>query len=82
MTEAVFPDIHGGEIAIDSETKDEGLKKGVGAGWAWPGGGRVLGFSVFTPNFSEYYSFGQGKVHQALINLSQFHLDIVEDRVY
>lgn len=80
MTEAVFPDIHGGEIAIDSETKDEGLKKGVGAGWAWPGGGRVLGFSVFTPNFSEYYSFGHNEGNNCdKQKACQFIADILQD---
>lgn len=61
MSEAIFPDIRGGEIAIDSETEDLGLAKGIGAGWAWEGGGQVLGFSVFTPTFSEYYAFGHNE---------------------
>lgn len=61
MTEAIFPDIRGGEIAIDSETEDLGLAKGIGAGWAWEGGGQVLGFSVYTPTFSEYYAFGHNE---------------------
>jgi len=45
------------EIAIDLETKDEGINKGLGAGWA-TGRGEIIGFAVATEGFQAYYPFG------------------------
>lgn len=41
-------------IAIDTETYDPGLKE-KGPGWAW-GEGYILGVSISTPNWKQYYS--------------------------
>jgi DNA polymerase I-like protein with 3'-5' exonuclease and polymerase domains len=56
--EAEYPDIRGGLVAIDSETKDIGLAEDRGPGWAWKGGGEVLGYSITTEEFKQYYAFG------------------------
>ena len=45
------------EIAIDLETKDEGINEGLGAGWA-TGRGEIIGFAVATEGFQAYYPFG------------------------
>tara|TARA_R100001460_G_scaffold10751_2_gene25363 strand:+ start:3296 stop:5164 length:1869 start_codon:yes stop_codon:yes gene_type:complete len=45
------------EIAIDLETKDEGINKGLGAGWATDRG-EIIGFAVATEGFQAYYPFG------------------------
>jgi len=45
------------EIAIDLETKDEGINKGLGAGWAM-GQGEIIGFAVATEGWQAYYPFG------------------------
>ena len=45
------------EIAIDLETRDEGINKGLGAGWA-TGNGEIVGVAVATKGFSAYYPFG------------------------
>ena len=45
------------EIAIDLETKDVGINKGLGAGWA-TGRGEIIGFAVATEGFQAYYPFG------------------------
>ena len=45
------------EIAIDLETKDEGINKGLGAGWA-TGQGEIIGFAVATEGWQGYYPFG------------------------
>jgi DNA polymerase I-like protein with 3'-5' exonuclease and polymerase domains len=45
------------EIAIDLETKDEGINKGLGSGWA-TGQGEIIGFAVATEGFQGYYPFG------------------------
>ena len=42
------------EIAIDLETKDDGINKGVGAGWA-TGQGKIVGFAVATEGWQGYY---------------------------
>ena len=44
------------EIAIDLETKDEGINKGLGAGWAI-GQGEIIGFAVATEGWQAYYPF-------------------------
>tara|TARA_R100001440_G_scaffold42249_1_gene61932 strand:+ start:11628 stop:13496 length:1869 start_codon:yes stop_codon:yes gene_type:complete len=45
------------EIAIDLETKDEGINQGLGAGWA-TGAGEIIGFAVATEGWQAYYPFG------------------------
>lgn len=45
------------EIAIDLETRDEGINKGLGAGWAI-GKGEIIGFAVATEGWQGYYPFG------------------------
>ncbi len=45
------------EIAIDLETRDEGINKGLGAGWAI-GQGEIIGFAVATEGWQGYYPFG------------------------
>ena len=45
------------EIAIDLETRDEGINKGLGAGWA-VGKGEIIGFAVATEGWQGYYPFG------------------------
>ena len=45
------------EIAIDLETKDDGITQGLGAGWAL-GKGRIVGFAVAVEGWQGYYPFG------------------------
>ena len=45
------------EIAIDLETRDEGINNGLGAGWAF-NKGEIIGIAVATEGFSAYYPFG------------------------
>jgi DNA polymerase I-like protein with 3'-5' exonuclease and polymerase domains len=53
-----YKDLSGAtEIAIDLETKDEGINKGLGAGWA-TGQGEIIGFAVATEGWQGYYPFG------------------------
>jgi DNA polymerase I-like protein with 3'-5' exonuclease and polymerase domains len=52
------------EIAIDLETKDDGINKGLGAGWA-TGQGKIIGFAVATEGWEGYYPmehFGGGNL--------------------
>jgi DNA polymerase I-like protein with 3'-5' exonuclease and polymerase domains len=42
-------------LAIDVETRDEGLAAGQGPGWAWEGGGEVVGLSVCTDDGQAWY---------------------------
>ena len=44
------------EIAIDLETRDEGIGSGQGAGWA-TGNGNIIGFAVATEGWQGYYPF-------------------------
>jgi DNA polymerase I-like protein with 3'-5' exonuclease and polymerase domains len=44
------------EIAIDLETRDEGITKGLGAGWA-TNNGEVIGFAVAVDGWQGYYPF-------------------------
>ena len=44
------------EIAIDLETRDEGLNAGLGAGWA-TNNGEVIGFAVAVEGWQGYYPF-------------------------
>jgi len=45
------------EIAIDLETRDDGINNGLGAGWAF-NKGEIIGMAVATQGFSAYYPFG------------------------
>ena len=45
------------EIAIDLETKDEGITKGLGAGWALKKG-NIIGFAVAVEGWQGYFPFG------------------------
>ncbi len=45
------------EIAIDLETRDDGINDGLGAGWAL-GKGEIIGFAVATEGYQAYYPFG------------------------
>ena len=52
------------EIAIDLETKDDGINNGLGAGWA-TGQGKIVGFAVATDGWQGYYPmehFGGGNL--------------------
>jgi DNA polymerase I-like protein with 3'-5' exonuclease and polymerase domains len=42
---AEFPILPAGFVALDLETKDEGLSQGVGPGWPW-GGGKIVGIAL------------------------------------
>ena len=44
------------EIAIDLETRDEGISSGRGAGWA-TGNGNIIGFAVAVEGWQGYYPF-------------------------
>ena len=53
-----FKDLTGyNEIAIDLETKDEGITNGLGAGWA-SGRGEIIGFAVAVEGWQGYFPFG------------------------
>jgi len=53
-----FKDLSGySEIAIDLETRDEGINKGMGAGWA-TNNGEIIGFAVAVEGWQGYYPFG------------------------
>jgi len=45
------------EIAIDLETRDEGINLKLGSGWA-TGSGEVIGFAVAVEGWQGYYPFG------------------------
>ena len=45
------------EIAIDLETRDDGISNGLGAGWALKKG-EIIGFAVATEGYQAYYPFG------------------------
>ena len=52
-----FKDLSGySEIAIDLETRDEGITNGLGAGWA-TNHGEVIGFAVAVDGWQGYYPF-------------------------
>ena len=52
-----FKDLSGySEIAIDLETRDEGITNGLGAGWA-TNNGEVIGFAVAVDGWQGYYPF-------------------------
>jgi DNA polymerase I len=53
-----FKDLSGySEIAIDLETRDEGINKGMGAGWA-TNSGEIIGFAVAVEGWQGYFPFG------------------------
>ena len=53
-----FKDLSGySEIAIDLETRDDGITNGLGAGWATKSG-KVIGFAVAVEGWQGYYPFG------------------------
>ena len=53
-----FKDLSGySEIAIDLETRDEGINKGMGAGWA-TNNGEIIGFAVAVEGWQGYFPFG------------------------
>lgn len=49
-----LPDRLGGIVGVDTETRDFGLTDKIGAGWAWFGGGEVVGASVVADNCRVY----------------------------
>lgn len=52
-----FKDLSGyPEIAIDLETRDDGINEGLGAGWA-TGKGYIIGFAVAVDGWQAYYPF-------------------------
>jgi DNA polymerase I-like protein with 3'-5' exonuclease and polymerase domains len=53
-----LPDRLAGVIGVDTETEDLGLRADQGGGWAWDGGGRVVGYSVSADNWSGYLPIG------------------------
>lgn len=53
-----LPDKLFGVVGVDTETDDEGLRSGQGAGWAWRGGVRVVGYSISADNWSGYLPVG------------------------
>jgi DNA polymerase I-like protein with 3'-5' exonuclease and polymerase domains len=53
-----FKDLSGySEIAIDLETRDEGINNGLGAGWA-TNNGNIIGFAVAVEGWQGYFPFG------------------------
>jgi DNA polymerase I-like protein with 3'-5' exonuclease and polymerase domains len=53
-----FKDLSGySEIAIDLETRDDGINKGMGAGWA-TNNGEMIGFAVAVEGWQGYFPFG------------------------
>ena len=60
-----YKDLSGAkEIAIDLETKDDGINNGLGAGWA-TGRGKIVGFAVAVEGWQGYYPmdhFGGGNL--------------------
>ena len=53
-----FKDLSGAtEIAIDLETKDDGINESLGAGWAL-NKGEIIGIAVAVAGWQGYYPFG------------------------
>ena len=53
-----FKDLSGySEIAIDLETRDDGINKRMGAGWA-TNSGEIIGFAVAVEGWQGYFPFG------------------------
>lgn len=80
-----LPDLRGSVIAIDTETKDDGLANGRGPGWAH-GAGRVVGVSMASDKGSVYIpiahpdsnNFPKDKVAQWV----QDHIDAADEVVF
>ena len=53
-----LPDRLYGDVGVDTETQDLGLAAAQGGGWAWAGGGRVVGYSVCADNWRGYLPVG------------------------
>lgn len=52
---AELPDLRGEQyIALDRETKDDGLARGHGPGWAYPGAGYIAGTAIAWPGGAFY----------------------------
>jgi len=49
--------LEGDVIAIDLETRDDGIRDGLGSGWPW-GGGHVVGYAIAADNWSGYLPVG------------------------
>jgi len=49
--------LEGNVIAIDLETRDDGIRDGLGSGWPW-GGGKVVGYSIAADNWKGYLPVG------------------------
>jgi len=49
-----LPEGLSGVVAVDLETRDEGIRDGRGKGWTWDGGGQVVGYSVAADDFCAY----------------------------
>lgn len=58
---SLLPDRLAGSIGVDIETDDAGLRAGQGPGWAWRGGGRVVGYSVVADNCRVYLPIGHAE---------------------
>ena len=57
-TPSEFKDLSGArEIAIDLETRDDGIAEGLGAGWALKKG-NIIGFAVAVEGWQGYFPFG------------------------
>ncbi len=56
-----LPDRLAGPVGVDTETDDAGLRAGQGPGWAWRGGGRVVGYSVVADNCKVYLPIGHAE---------------------
>ena len=57
-TPAEYKDLSGAkEIAIDLETRDDGINNKLGAGWAL-GKGEIVGFAVAVEGWKGYFPFG------------------------
>ena len=65
-------------IAIDLETRDEGINSGQGAGWA-TGNGNIIGFAVAIEGWQGYYPFA----HYGGGNMSPQHgKKYIKDIIY
>lgn len=56
-----LPDRLFGVVGVDTETDDRGLQNDQGPGWAWEGGGRVVGYSVAADNGRWYLPIGHAE---------------------
>jgi DNA polymerase I-like protein with 3'-5' exonuclease and polymerase domains len=72
-----FKDLsHYDEIAIDLETRDDGITNGLGAGWAM-GKGEIIGFAVAVEGWQGYFPFGHfGGGNLIPAQVKQYMLDV------